>query len=391
MTLGGRRVPVRRPRVRAADGTGELPVPPMSCSPRRSCSGAMAMERMLAKLSTRRYRAGLEPVGAAVEANGASTSKSAVSPPVRGRDRDGAGRAAGRRPVRAGPGGVDGRRRALRRAPAASWPSASGSTAPSTPSAWSKAPRRTPPLVTDLIVGPPRPGPGHRPDRSWRCSTASKALRRAVRDVFDHPVIQRCQLHKIRNVERQAAQRPGGHGGEEDAGRLPRPRPARRRSRPRSPRPPARQVPSRRGGVAARRARRDLHRHPPRRAAHPGPDAAVDQRHRVDDRDLPRPRRQREALADGHMALRWCAAGMVEAAKQFRRVNGFLHLPALRKPSTLTSPRPSHPSCDNDEVAPPEHHRAATQVPRNSGHPPAPRLQAYWGWADRRHVDAARR
>jgi hypothetical protein len=30
------------------------------------------------------------------------------------------------------------------------------------------------------------------------------------------------------------------------------------------------------------------------------------------------------------MALRWCAAGMVEAAKQFRRVNGYLHLPALR-------------------------------------------------------------
>jgi hypothetical protein len=30
------------------------------------------------------------------------------------------------------------------------------------------------------------------------------------------------------------------------------------------------------------------------------------------------------------MALRWCAAGMVEAAKQFRRVNGHLHLPKLR-------------------------------------------------------------
>jgi hypothetical protein len=33
---------------------------------------------------------------------------------------------------------------------------------------------------------------------------------------------------------------------------------------------------------------------------------------------------------DGTMALRWCAAGMNEAAKQFRRVNGFMHLPALR-------------------------------------------------------------
>jgi len=30
------------------------------------------------------------------------------------------------------------------------------------------------------------------------------------------------------------------------------------------------------------------------------------------------------------MALRWCAAGMIEARGQFRRVNGHLHLPALR-------------------------------------------------------------
>jgi hypothetical protein len=30
------------------------------------------------------------------------------------------------------------------------------------------------------------------------------------------------------------------------------------------------------------------------------------------------------------MALRWCAAGMIEAGKQFRRVNGHLHLPKLR-------------------------------------------------------------
>ena len=30
------------------------------------------------------------------------------------------------------------------------------------------------------------------------------------------------------------------------------------------------------------------------------------------------------------MALRWCAAGMLEAKKQFRRVNGHLHLKALR-------------------------------------------------------------
>ncbi len=33
---------------------------------------------------------------------------------------------------------------------------------------------------------------------------------------------------------------------------------------------------------------------------------------------------------DGNMALHWCAAGVVEAGKQFRRVNGHMHLPTLR-------------------------------------------------------------
>ena len=33
---------------------------------------------------------------------------------------------------------------------------------------------------------------------------------------------------------------------------------------------------------------------------------------------------------NGQMALRWCAAGMVEASTQFRRVNGHLHLRSLR-------------------------------------------------------------
>ena len=32
----------------------------------------------------------------------------------------------------------------------------------------------------------------------------------------------------------------------------------------------------------------------------------------------------------GTMAMRWCAAGLLEAKKQFRRVNGHMHLKALR-------------------------------------------------------------
>ena len=63
VTLGGRRVPVQRPRMRAADGRSELPVPAYELFSRTEVLGRMAMQRMLAGLSTRRYPAGLEPVG----------------------------------------------------------------------------------------------------------------------------------------------------------------------------------------------------------------------------------------------------------------------------------------------------------------------------------------
>jgi putative transposase len=79
VTLGGRRVPVSRPRVRAADGSGELPVPSYDLFSGTELLGELAMERMLARLSTRRYRAGLEPVGTGVEAAATATSKSAES------------------------------------------------------------------------------------------------------------------------------------------------------------------------------------------------------------------------------------------------------------------------------------------------------------------------
>ncbi len=79
VTLGGRRVPVQRPRVRAADGSGELPVPSYELFAGTEILGAMAMERMLAGLSTRRYRVGLEPVGEQVTAAASATNRSAVS------------------------------------------------------------------------------------------------------------------------------------------------------------------------------------------------------------------------------------------------------------------------------------------------------------------------
>jgi putative transposase len=44
-----------------------------------------------------------------------------------------------------------------------------------------------------------------------------------------------------------------------------------------------------------------------------------------------------ERWQDGQMVLPWIAAGMGQAAKQFRRVNGYLHLPALRSALEATS------------------------------------------------------
>jgi len=63
VTLGGRRVRVDRPRVRAVHGSGELPVPAYELFSSTEILGRMAMDRMLAGLSTRRYQIGLEPVG----------------------------------------------------------------------------------------------------------------------------------------------------------------------------------------------------------------------------------------------------------------------------------------------------------------------------------------
>ena len=79
VTLGGRRVPVTRPRVRAADGSGELAVPAYELFSSTEVLGRMAMERVLAGLSTGPYRVGLEPVGETVAAGAAATSKSVVS------------------------------------------------------------------------------------------------------------------------------------------------------------------------------------------------------------------------------------------------------------------------------------------------------------------------
>ncbi len=79
VTLGSRRVGVRRLRVRAKDGGGEVPVETYERFASRDVLSAVVLERMLAGVSTRRFVRTQEPVGEQVEAQARSTSKSAVS------------------------------------------------------------------------------------------------------------------------------------------------------------------------------------------------------------------------------------------------------------------------------------------------------------------------
>jgi putative transposase len=79
VTLGGRRVPVRRPRARTADGEQEVELGTYAHFADRDQLADVVLERMLAGVSTRRYQRTAEPVGSQVDEFARSTSKSAVS------------------------------------------------------------------------------------------------------------------------------------------------------------------------------------------------------------------------------------------------------------------------------------------------------------------------
>ena len=76
VTLGGRRVGVDQPRMRAADGAGEVPAPAYELFSSSEILGRMAKGKMCGGLSSRRYTAGFEPVGPERRACASGTSKS---------------------------------------------------------------------------------------------------------------------------------------------------------------------------------------------------------------------------------------------------------------------------------------------------------------------------
>src|SRR6266498_2855129 len=199
MTLGGRRVAVRRPRIRSADDTRELPVETYEYFADRDPLTRAVLDRMLAGVSTRRFAAVGEPVGSEVEAESRSTSKTSVSELFVERTRTALGELMSRRldDVRLAVMMLDGLEIAERthvvalgittdgvKIPLGLW---EGSTENAT---LARA------LLADLVDR------GLDPEQAILfVIDGAKALRRAINDVFgEHALVHRCHRHKERNV-----------------------------------------------------------------------------------------------------------------------------------------------------------------------------------------------
>src|SRR3954465_5986909 len=199
MTLGGRRVPVRRPRMRTADGEHELTVTAYEYFADRDPLTRAVMDRMLAGVSTRKYARVGEPVGADVEAASSSTSKSTVSEVFIARTRSALGELMSRRleDVRLAVMMLDGLEIAGRPHVVALGISTEGVKIPlglwegSTENATLA---RT--LLADLVDR------GLDPEQAILfVIDGGKALRKAIREVFgEHALVHRCHRHKERNV-----------------------------------------------------------------------------------------------------------------------------------------------------------------------------------------------
>jgi len=327
VTLGGRRVDVPRPRVRTADGEAELPLSTYEHFADRDPLGRVVLERMLAGVSTRRYRRTQEPVGEHVEIRARSTSKSAVSRTFVERTRDALGELMGRQlaDLRLAVMMLDGLELKGRmmivalgittegvKIPLGLW---EGSTENATVATA---------LLSDLVER------GLDPEQGMLfVLDGSKALRKAVRSVFGDVPVQRCLWHKERNVMQHLPERDRP------------PIKARMRRAWRETDYPR--------ALEQLRALADELEH-----THPG--AAGSLREGMDETltviklgikgklrrtlestnpcesmiDTVRTtQRNVKHWSSGEMGLRWTAAGMLEAEKQFRKVIGYTDLPRL--------------------------------------------------------------
>ncbi len=199
MTLGGRRVEVRRPRMRTVDDERELPVQSYGYFADRDPLTRAVMDRMLAGVSTRKFQRVGEPVGGEVEQSSRSTSKTTVSELFIERTRTALGELMSRRldDVRLAVMMLDGLEIAERTHVVALGISTEGVKIPlglwegSTENATLA---RT--LLADLVDR------GLDPEQAILfVIDGAKALRKAIKDVFgEHALVHRCHRHKERNV-----------------------------------------------------------------------------------------------------------------------------------------------------------------------------------------------
>ena len=205
VTLGGRRVAVRRPRARAVDGESEVALATYEHFADRDPLQRVVLERMLAGVSTRRYPRTQEPVGEAVETGSRSTSKSAVSRSFVERTRESLAQLMGRDlgDMRLAVMMVDGIELKGRtnivalgittqgvKIPLGLW---EGSTENATVATA---------LLSNLVERGLDPEQG-----ILFVLDGGKALRKAVRSVFGEVPVQRCIRHKERNVMGHLAER----------------------------------------------------------------------------------------------------------------------------------------------------------------------------------------
>ena len=341
VTLGGRRVEVRRPRVRTADGESEVKLASYEHFADRDPLRRVVLERMLAGVSTRRYRRTQEPVGEEVEVEARSTSKSSVSRTFVERTRHALAELMSRQlaDLRLAVMMIDGIELKERmmivalgittegvKIPLGLW---EGSTENATVATA---------LLSDLVER------GLDPEQGMLfVIDGSKALRKAVRTVFGEVPVQRCVRHKERNVIRHLAERD---------------------------RPPVL------GRMRRAWADTDYHRAREQltRLAdeldHTHPGAAGSLRKGLEETltvirlgikgklkrtlqstnpcesmiDCVRTtQRNVKRWSSGEMGLRWTAAGTLEAEKQFRKVVGYTQLPqlAIERPLHLPQPNPT--------------------------------------------------
>jgi transposase-like protein len=199
MTLGGRRVPVSRPRIRSADDERELPVSSYAYFADRDPLTRAVMDRMLAGVSTRKFAVVGEPVGGEVEQEASATSKSTVSELFIERTRTALSELMRRRldDVRLAVMMLDGLEIADRTHVVALGVSTEGVKIPL--GLWEGSTENATlvgMLLADLVDR------GLDPEQAILfVIDGGKALRRAIKDVFgEHALVHRCHRHKERNV-----------------------------------------------------------------------------------------------------------------------------------------------------------------------------------------------